>query len=121
MRTFVSDHWTLEYDLAAASWAMATLMYQAVRAAVVSKTTWPTAEKLADLDRAAQEEVKKWRENKVPLETAALDIYEPLRMNRGSKPIAAHYAARLLQTTPMTDDDLPPYLVAAFTCLCSEV
>jgi len=121
VRTFVSDHWTLEYDLAAASWTMATLMHQAVRTAVASKTTWPTAEKLADLDRAAQEEVKKWRESNVPLEQAALDIYEPLRMGRGSKPIAAHHAARLLQTTPVTEDDLPPYLVAAFTYLCSEV
>ena len=121
VRTFVSDHWTLEYDLAAASWTMATVMHQAVRAAVASKTTWPTAEKLADLDRSAQEEVKKWQENQVPLEKAALDIYEPLRMNRGNKPIAAQHAARLLQTTSVTEDDLPSYLVAAFTYLCSEV
>ncbi|MFF3578626.1 ATP-dependent nuclease [Streptomyces mirabilis] len=121
VRTFVSDHWTLEYDLAAASWTMATLMHQAIRAAVASKTTWPTAEKLTDLDRAAQEEVKKWRESNIPLEQAALDIYEPLRMGRGSKPIAAHHAARLLKTTPVTEDDLPPYLAAAFTYLCSEV
>jgi putative ATP-dependent endonuclease of OLD family len=121
VRTFVSDHWTLEYDLAAASWTMATLMHQAVRAAVASKTTWPTVEKLADLDRSAQEEVKKWQENQVPLEKAALDIYEPLRMSRGNKPIAAQHAARLLQTTSVTEDDLPSYLVAAFTYLCSEV
>ncbi|MFI6438015.1 ATP-dependent nuclease [Streptomyces sp. NPDC050759] len=120
VRTFVSDHWTLEYDLAAGSWTMATLMHQAVRAAVASKTTWPTADRLADLDRLAQEEVEKWRESNVPLEKAALDIYEPLRMGRGSKPIAAHHAARLLQSTPVTDEDLPPYLVAAFTYLCSE-
>ncbi|WNI33393.1 TOPRIM nucleotidyl transferase/hydrolase domain-containing protein [Streptomyces sp. ITFR-6] len=52
VRTFVSDHWTVEYDLAAASWTMATLMHQAVRAAVASKTTWPTADRLADLDRS---------------------------------------------------------------------
>jgi putative ATP-dependent endonuclease of OLD family len=121
VRTFVSDYWTLEYDLAAASWTMATLMHQAVRAAVVSKTSWPTADRLADLDRLAQEEVKKWRESNVPLEKAALDIYEPLRMGRGNEPIAAQHAARLLQTTSVTDGDLPSYLVAAFTYLCSEV
>ncbi|MBK3562707.1 AAA family ATPase [Streptomyces sp. MBT62] len=121
VRTFVSDHWTLEYDLAAASWTMATLMHQAVRAAVASKVTWPTAEKLADLDRSAQEEVKKWRENKVPLEKAALDIYEPLRMNGGSKPIAAHHTARLLQSTSVTEGDLPTYLAAAFAYVCGEV
>jgi putative ATP-dependent endonuclease of OLD family len=121
VRTFVSDHWTLEYDLAAASWTMATLMHQAVRAAVASKTTWPTADKLADLDRSARDEVTEWRENDVSLEKAALNIYEPLRMGRGSKPIAAHHAARLLRTTSVTEDDLPPYLVAAFAYLCSEV
>ncbi|UNM12031.1 AAA family ATPase [Streptomyces formicae] len=121
VRTFVSDHWTLEYDLAAASWTMATLMHQAVRAAVASKTTWPTADKLADLDRSARDEVSKWRESNVSLEKAALDIYEPLRRGRGSKPIAAHHAARLLKTTSVTEGDLPPYLVAAFTYLCCEV
>lgn len=118
VRTFVSDHWTLEYDLAAASWKLATLMHQAIRAAGASKTSWPTGERLADLDRQAEQEVAKWRDDRVPLEQAALDIYEPLRMERASKAIAAQHAARVLETTPIDDEDLPPYLVEAFNHLC---
>lgn len=103
VRTFVSDHWTLEYDLAAASWTMAALMHQAARAAVASKTAWPTEAKLAELDAAAQTEVSKWREDGVSLEQVALTIYEPLRAGRAPKPIAAQHVARLLETTPVTE------------------
>ncbi|MGW3885475.1 ATP-dependent nuclease [Streptomyces sp. NPDC005055] len=119
VRTFVSDHWTLEYDLAAASWTLATLMQQAVRSAVASKTNWPTADKLATLDSAAQHEVQQWKDDGMSLADAALAIYEPLRLDRASKTIAAQHAARLLQSTPVEDKDLPPYLVAAFDHLCT--
>ncbi len=118
VRTFVSDHWTLEYDLAAASWTMATLMHQAVRCAVASKTKWPTTARLAELDKEAQSEVQQWKDRGMSLADAALDIYKPLRLNEASKAIAAQHAARLLQSTPVKDDDLPPYLVAAFDYLC---
>ncbi|MGM9469419.1 ATP-dependent nuclease [Streptomyces murinus] len=119
VRTFVSDHWTLEYDLAAASWTMATLMNQAVRSAVASKNKWPTAERLAELDGEAQREVQQWRESGTSLADAALAIYKPLRLNDASKTIAAQHAARLLHSTPVKDEDLPPYLVAAFDYLCA--
>ncbi|GAA1040119.1 ATP-dependent nuclease [Streptomyces murinus] len=119
VRTFVSDHWTLEYDLAAASWTMATLMNQAVRSAVASKNKWPTAERLAELDGEAQREVQQWRESGTSLADAALAIYKPLRLNDASKTIAAQHAARLLHSTPVKDEDLPPYLVAAFDYLCT--
>ncbi|MFE5082921.1 ATP-dependent nuclease [Streptomyces mirabilis] len=119
VRTFVSDHWTLEYDLAAASWTMATLMHQAIRCAVASKSKWPTAERLTTLGSEARLEVQKWRDNGISLADAAVDIYKPLRLNRASKAIAAQHAARLLQSTPVTDKDLPSYLVAAFDHLCT--
>ncbi|WP_406723439.1 AAA family ATPase [Streptomyces sp. GD-15H] len=119
VRTFVSDHWTLEYDLAAASWTMATLMHQAVRCAVASRDKWPTADRLADIDSKARLQVQQWKNNGTSLAHAALDIYKPLRLNRASKTVAAQYAARLLQSTPVKDDDLPPYLVAAFDYLCT--
>ncbi|MFJ7949292.1 hypothetical protein ACIQ6K_37670 [Streptomyces sp. NPDC096354] len=115
VRTFVSDRWTLEYDLAAASWTLATLMQQAVRSAVASKTNWPTADKLATLDSEAQHEVQQWKDDGISLADAALAIYEPLRLDRASKTIAA----RLLQSTRVEDKDLPPYLVAAFDHLCT--
>ncbi|MBB6421654.1 MULTISPECIES: AAA family ATPase [unclassified Streptomyces] len=119
VRTFVSDHWTLEYDLAAASWTMATLMHQAVRSAVASKNKWPTAERLAELDNEAQLEVQQWKDSGTSLADAAVDIYKPLRLDEASKTIAAQHAARLLQSTPVTDEELPPYLVAAFDYLCT--
>ncbi len=37
-------------------------------------------------------------------------------MSKSSNPIAA----QLVQTTPVTEDNLPPYLVAALTYLCNE-
>lgn len=117
VRTFVSDHWTLEYDLAAASWTLAGLMHQAVCAA--GKSTWPTAEQLETIDQQAAQEVQNWRDDGRSLADVALDIYEPLRMNRTSKTIAAQHAARVLQNTPVEDKDLPPYLVAAFDHLCT--
>ncbi|MET8205871.1 AAA family ATPase [Streptomyces sp. NPDC005373] len=119
VRTFVSDHWTLEYDLAAASWTMATLMHQAVRCAVASKNKWPTVDRLAVLGSDAQLEVQQWRDSGTSLADAALNIYKPLRLNRASKAVAAQHAARLLQSTPVKDEDLPPYLVAAFDYLCT--
>ncbi|WP_327232318.1 ATP-dependent nuclease [Streptomyces murinus] len=119
VRTFVSDHWTLEYDLAAASWTMATLMHQAVRSAVASKNKWLTAERLAELDNEAQLEVQQWKDSGTSLADAAVDIYKPLRLDEASKTIAAQHAARLLQSTPVTDEELPPYLVAAFDYLCT--
>ncbi|MFI6085146.1 ATP-dependent nuclease [Streptomyces sp. NPDC051217] len=117
VRTFVSDHWTLEYDLAAASWTLATLMQQAVRAA--SKSTWPTADQLKVLDEQAEQEVQKWRGAGRTLADVALDVYRPLRIGRVSKSITAQHAARVLQKTPVRDEDLPPYLIAAFDHLCT--
>ncbi|WP_269785747.1 ATP-dependent nuclease [Streptomyces alfalfae] len=117
VRTFVSDHWTLEYDLAAASWTLAGLMHQAVCAA--GKSTWPTAEQLEAIDKQAAQEVQDWKDAGRSLPDVALDIYEPLRMDRTSKTIAAQHAARVLQNTPVEDKDLPPYLVAAFDHLCT--
>lgn len=117
VRTFVSDHWTFEYDLAAASWEMATLMYQAVLAAVASKTRWPDEATLAESDAAAAKQVTLWHDDGKSLETIAIDIYRPLRLDKASKAIAAQHAARLLRTTVITEKMLPKYLVAAFTHL----
>ncbi|WP_189637447.1 ATP-dependent nuclease [Rhodococcus rhodochrous] len=120
VKTFVSDHWTFEYDLAAASWEMATLMHQAVKAAVKSKSDWPDADTLATSDTAAAKQVAQWKDEGKTLETIAIDIYKPLRMDRASKAIAAQHAARLLETTVITEEHLPTYLVEALAHLRSE-
>ncbi|WP_064444696.1 ATP-dependent endonuclease [Rhodococcus sp. YH3-3] len=117
VKTFVSDEWTLEYDLAAASWKMAALMHKAARSAVASKENWPDTAKLTRIESAAQLEVDDWKKAERTLSAAALDIYRPLRMNNASKTIAAQHAARLLETTSITEADLPAYLKDAFAHL----
>lgn len=118
VRTFVSDWWTLEYDLAAASWVMATVMHKAISAASFSRTAWPTEQDLAGIEEIATKEIETWRLDGDCLETVALRIYRPLRLGGVRKPIAAQHAARLLRGTPLRPADLPPYLVDAFTYLC---
>ncbi|WP_326586614.1 ATP-dependent nuclease [Streptomyces sp. NBC_01294] len=120
VKTFVSDHWTLEYDLAAASWAMARVMHQAVRAARASERSWPDAERLAELDGEAAQEVEEWRAAGVNRPEAALRIYRPLKKGNASKAIAAQHAARLLKSTPLTEAHIPAYLRRAFAHLCGE-
>lgn len=121
VRTFVSDDWTLEYDLAAASWPLATLMHKAMRCAGVSESTWPASDKLEAIEKAAEEQVAAWRDAGRSLSYAALDVYEPLRLNNVSKSIAAQHAARLLAKTSVSPGDIPHYLMEAFDYLCSEV
>lgn len=112
VRTFVSNWWTLEYDLARASWPMATLMHQAISAA--KSTKWPKAEDLVGIEEIAAMEVKKWQEDDhLSLEECALKIYRPLRVGGTRKPIAAQHAARLLETSGIRREDLPSYLLEA--------
>ncbi|MFE2729256.1 ATP-dependent endonuclease [Kitasatospora sp. NPDC059327] len=119
VRTFVSNWWTLEYDLARASWSMATLMHQAISAA--KGTKWPTAEDLVGIEETAAMEVKKWQEDDLlSPEECALRIYAPLRVGNTSKSIAAQHAARLLETSGITSKDLPTYLVEAVGYLCGS-
>ncbi|MFC1443137.1 AAA family ATPase [Streptacidiphilus sp. N1-10] len=116
VRTFVSDQWTLEYDLAASSWTMATVMHQAVTAA--GKSSWPTEQDLVVIDDIAAKQVETWRLEGQDLEDVALQIYRPLRIGRVRKPIAAQHAARLLEGRELPEADLPRYLVDAFDYLC---
>ncbi|MFD4941310.1 ATP-dependent endonuclease [Streptomyces sp. NPDC058409] len=120
VKTCVSDYWTLEYDLAAASWPMAILMHQAVRAARSSESSWPGADRLRALTDVARTQVETWQARGDSLETVALRIYEPLKLNNASKTITAQHAADLLESTTLAEDDLPPYLVDAFDHICGE-
>ncbi|WP_439812339.1 ATP-dependent nuclease [Streptomyces sp. P9-2] len=119
VQTYVSDHWTLEYDLAAASWPLATVMHQAIQCARISERSWPAADKLDETERRATGEVKAWEAEGIGLPEVGLRVYRPLRMKNASKAIAAQHAARLLKNVTLTDDDLPPYLRDAFSHLCS--
>jgi len=117
--TFVSDRWTFEYDLALASWTMATIMHQAVTAA--DQPGWPTDQDLTATDEAAAKEVEGWRDEGWSLEQAALQIYRPLRVDGVSKAITAQHVARLLKVRKtLSASELPTYLVEAITYLCRD-
>ncbi|MFJ3975898.1 ATP-dependent nuclease [Streptomyces sp. NPDC090021] len=121
VKTFVSNWWTLEYDLAATSWTMARLMHRAVKLASVAERSWPDAAKTKQIIERADKVVDRWLRQRVPLEQAALTIYRPLKLNNASKSITAQFAAQLLLSTPVTRGDVPPYLLNAFKHLCGEV
>ena len=118
VKTFVSDYWTLEYDLAAASWKLATLMHQSVQCAKASAAAWPEAGRLSEIETLAAQQVTTWEADGRSLKNVAIDIYQPLKEGNASKPIAAQHAARLVPDAALTAADLPPYLLEAFTYLC---
>ncbi|MFG2488085.1 ATP-dependent endonuclease [Streptomyces virginiae] len=121
VKTFVSDHWTFEYDLAAASWPLATVMHQAVRSAWASTKKWPSTAELADIQTRAAEEVRTWQQGGMSPGEAAMRIYQPLRRKPGkqaSKAVTAQYAAQLLKPRSIDPNKLPTYLREAFTHLC---
>ncbi|MFJ1958248.1 ATP-dependent nuclease [Streptomyces microflavus] len=120
VKTFVSNWWTLEYDLAATSWTMARLMHRAVKLASVAERSWPDAAKTQQVITRADKVIDRWLHQKVSLQQAALTIYRPLKLNNASKSITAQFAAQLLASTPLTKSDVPPYLVDAFQHLCGE-
>lgn len=125
VRTFVSDLWTFEYDLAAASWPMAKIMHQAIQSAVIAGAAdgsgnWPTDEELSTAQESAIQEAEGWEHAGDALEAAALRIYAPLRLGRASKVIAAQFAAQLVASSSLSADDLPPYIREALNYLCSR-
>ncbi|MCK9876969.1 AAA family ATPase [Frankia sp. Ag45/Mut15] len=121
VKTFVSNRWTLEYDLAVASWTMARLMHRAVGLASAAKQSWPDAAKIEQVIARADRDVAEWESQELALERAALTIYRPLRLNNASKSITAQFAAQLLDSTQLSEGDIPPYLVDAFKYLCGRV
>jgi putative ATP-dependent endonuclease of OLD family len=118
----VSDHWTLEYDLALAG--CARLMHDAIGLAVRAKKDGGFL-LAGKLDEATKSVAADW----VALEAEGLSpcaraarIYEPLYRKRASKAVAAQYAAALLESGAYGNgqplfDTLPPYLQTALTHL----
>lgn len=121
-RVFVSDWWTLEYDLAHAG--LGKLMFTAIQLAALAKIK---GERLAEPDilasLAATESL--WDDlliEGLPPDKLASEIYRPLVEDKVSKAIAAQYAARLVSTGQYGRDGdlyakLPTYLQDAFSHL----
>lgn len=118
VKVFVSDFWTLEFDLARAG--LAKLMFIAV---ALGQTQKSKGERLTEADEKAVAESARaaWPGLKAkhpdPTELAAV-IYQPLYEKDASKAVTAEYAAKLIRTGQYGVgqallDSLPPYLKAA--------
>lgn len=114
---FISDHWTLEYDLLRSGLAKATYCAIQLEQAEGSKGFLTKVE----FDKAlkdAQEEFDALEANCSSTEIAAY-AYEPLHSKRASKAIVAQYLASLVSGGAYGEGDaffklLPPYVQDAF-------
>lgn len=130
VKTFISDHWTLEYDLALCG--LGEEMHVAVTLAKKSKEKDKEGEVL---DKAEQEklmeeaynEYKEWRDNGNSDETIASWIYKPLSKNYASKPETAQFLAQILEENCEQKNPselrkkLPPYLVNAIEYVTNPI
>ena len=124
VRVFVSDYWTLEYDLAFAG--LAEIMFLAIEMAKVERGK---GERLTDDDeKEALADAKaawpKFEAAHSTKEALAIAVYRPLYEKDASKAVAAQYAAKLLLTKDFGSgqdllEALPPYLKAALRHLTS--
>lgn len=114
VRTFLSDHWTFEYDLARSSWKMASVMHQAVSCTEASSDDPLDDDKLQAVCAGAASDIESWKAEGKSLTEVALLVYMPLRRDKLSKAVTAQYAAKLLGAVSLSKDDLPAYLISAF-------
>ncbi|WP_459556851.1 ATP-dependent nuclease [Lacunimicrobium album] len=114
VQTFVSEVWTLEYDLAFNG--LAKEMHVAVSLARKSKKsgTFPSEEARFACIRNAIKEFNKWKSDNLTPAQIASAVFEPLYKKQASKAETAQALASLL-SQKKTDlrDRLPPYLVSA--------
>jgi putative ATP-dependent endonuclease of OLD family len=119
VETFVSDIWTLEYDLA--RYGLAKEVWVAVQLALADDKILRGTKSRFGVTREA---LKSWRDPAAENHTddeRATHVYAPLVNEDASKPITAQYLARLLEldgknrqrTAAQWRATLPPYLVAA--------
>jgi putative ATP-dependent endonuclease of the OLD family len=124
VKTFIAGQWTLEYDLARASWPLAIVMHQAVSAAAACVNAWPTLTELQTIFDETGATAELWQGSGRSLENVAEQIFKPLRRKNSkvSKSVTAQHAAHLLASTntKLNKADLPPYLGAAFDHLCGD-
>ena len=118
----VSDRWTFEFDLA--RYGCGELMFTAIQLAVKAQSA---DESLSDEhELAAMADAhdlwERLQGEGLSADELATKIYEPLARKKGSKVVAAQYAAHLLETKKYGTGDelfskLPPYLQRALKWL----
>jgi putative ATP-dependent endonuclease of OLD family len=118
VKVFVSNYWTLEYDLAMSG--LAELMFVACSLAECQKSR---GERLTETDEKTVETSAKaawpaWKAKHKDDVELAVAIYKPLYEKDASKAVTAEYAAKLLRTGRYGSgatllNALPLYLKAA--------
>jgi putative ATP-dependent endonuclease of OLD family len=98
VKVFVSNYWTLEYDLAKSD--LVEVIYYGIQLAVVAKDK---DERLSDEDEeqaltAAKASWPTFRAGFTTTEALAIAVYQPLYEKEASKAISAEYIAKLLYT-----------------------
>ncbi len=121
VKTFVSDYWTFEYDLARSSWEMAEVMNQAITCASGARSSWPTLEQVEALRAKASKQVTEMKNGGLSLEQAAIEIYGELKSGKASKAITAQFAAQFLEGSSIKKETLPKYLNDMFTYLAEGI
>lgn len=118
----VSDRWTFEFDLAC--YGCGELMFTAIQLAVKAQSTDERLSEEHELTAMAEahELWEKLKGEGLTEDELAARIYEPLATKKGSKAVAAQYAAHLLETKNYGTGDelfgkLPPYLQRALNWL----
>ncbi|MCW0131871.1 ATP-dependent nuclease [Burkholderia pseudomallei] len=116
-KVFVSDRWTLEYDMAVSG--CAKLMHDAVALAVKAGDDGYLSE--VEIKAELESAGKTWAgylSSKTPAATIAANVYKPLFEKDASKAVTAQFCAYLLRTGEYGDgdallDSLPAYLKEA--------
>jgi len=119
VETFVSDHWTLEYDLARAG--LARELFLAIALAKKDDDIASEKVKAIGVTRQALKDWKTFADEAMPDDVRAATIYAPLAKGSVSKSVTAQYFARILsrrglrhqQSPAAWQGVLPDYIVEA--------
>lgn len=119
VETFVSDHWTLEYDIARAG--LGRELFLAIALAKMDDDIASRCVKYVGVTRQALKDWKVFAEQTMPDDERAAKIYAPLAKGSVSKSVTAQYLARILsrtgdrhrRTPAAWRAVLPKYIVAA--------
>lgn len=126
VETFVSDHWTLEYDLARAG--LGRELYLAIALAKKDDDIALETVKAIGVTRQALKDWKTFADQAMPDDERAARIYAPLAKGSVSKSITAQYLARILMRTGKSHmrtlakwkDVLPNYIVDAIEYVTAD-
>lgn len=115
VKTFISNWWTLEHDLARGG--LFKEVHVAIQLAKKEKNKGDvlTVLEIAETKRNAEKEIDEWESREDSPELMAVNVYKALYKKQASKAVTAQYLANCLcRSFPSPEslkDQLPPYLI----------